>query len=175
MAELPPIFTHLTPDQRRWVWAALSVAGDLGCEAYLVGGVVRDLALGRESRDMDLTVVGDASRFAEQLAERLEGKVVGRSQFLTYKISLGEAVLDVATARRETYERPGALPSVSPGTLQDDLARRDFSINAMAVALDGETFDGPIDPFNGRDDLRAGPSTNTCIGGIELAVSWRRL
>ena len=156
MAELSPIFTHLTPDQRRWVRAASSVAGDLGCEAYLVGGVVRDLALGRESRDMDLTVVGDASRFAEQLAERLEGKVVGRSQFLTYKISLGEAVLDVATARRETYERPGALPSVSPGTLQDDLARRDFSINAMAVALDGETFDGPIDPFNGRDDLRAG-------------------
>ncbi|MCH8062319.1 MAG: CCA tRNA nucleotidyltransferase [Chloroflexi bacterium] len=156
MAELPPILMHLTPDQQRWVRAASSVARELGCEAYLVGGVVRDLVLGRESRDMDLTIEGDASRFAERLAERLGGEVVGRSQFMTYKISLGEAVLDVVTARRETYERPGALPSVSPGTLQDDLARRDFSINAMAVALDEEAWDRPIDPFNGRDDLREG-------------------
>ncbi len=156
MAELPPILTRLTPDQRRWIRAASSVAGELGCEAYLVGGVVRDLLLERESRDMDLTVVGEASRFVERLAERLDGEVVGRSQFMTYKISLGEAVLDVAAARSETYERPGALPSVSPGTLQDDLARRDFSINAMAVALDEGTWEGPIDPFNGGDDLRAG-------------------
>lgn len=156
MAELPPILSRLTPDQERWIRAASSVAGALGCDVYLVGGVVRDLVLGRESRDMDLTVVGDASLFAEQLAERLDGEVVGRSQFMTYKISLGEAVLDVATARNETYERPGALPSVSPGTLQDDLARRDFSINAMAVALDEDTWERPIDPFNGGDDLRVG-------------------
>lgn len=156
MVQLPPILMHLTPDQQRWVRAASGVAEELSCEAYVVGGVVRDLLLGRESRDMDLTLIGDASRFAERLAERLDGEVVARSQFMTYKISLGEAVLDVATARRETYERPGALPSVSPGTLQDDLARRDISINAMAVALDEGMSDGPIDPFNGRDDLRAG-------------------
>lgn len=156
MAELPPILTQLTPEQQRWIRAASSVAGELGCEAYLVGGVVRDLLLDRESRDMDLSVVGDASRFADELAVRLGGEVVGRSQFMTYKISIEDAVLDVATARSETYERPGALPSVSPGTIRDDLARRDFSINAMAVALEEGTSDDPIDPFKGRDDLRAG-------------------
>ena len=156
MARLTQLLTRLTPDQQRWIRAASSVARELGCDAYLVGGVVRDLVLGRESRDMDFTVVGEASRFAEQLAARLDGEVVVRSQFMTYKISLGEAALDIATARSETYERPGALPSVTPGRLQDDLARRDFSINAMAVALEEETWEGLIDPFNGRDDLRAG-------------------
>ena len=125
---------------------------------YLVGGAVRDLLLGRGRADIDLVVEGDPGDLAAALgAEILES----HSRFGTFKLALGAAtcgrdeVLDVASARRESYVRPGALPTVEPGApIRTDLARRDFTVNAMAVAL-AEPRE-LIDPYDGQADLEAG-------------------
>ena len=122
--------------------------------AYLVGGSVRDVLLGRPPRfDFDLAVVGDAAAYAEQLAEGLGGRVAVHGRFGTATVHYGDrAHVDVATARTETYSAPGALPDVAPAdSIEADLARRDFTINAMAVSLpDGEL----IDPHRGVEHLR---------------------
>jgi tRNA nucleotidyltransferase (CCA-adding enzyme) len=118
---------------------------------YLVGGAVRDLLLGRGRSDIDLVVVGDAAR----LAARLGAKTVEHERFATAKVELDGHEVDIATARTETYPSPGALPAVEPaGSIEADLGRRDFTINAMAVPLGGER--GPIDPHGGRADLENG-------------------
>jgi tRNA nucleotidyltransferase (CCA-adding enzyme) len=119
--------------------------------AYLVGGAVRDLLLGRGRADLDLVVVGDAAA----LAVRLGAEVTRHERFATAKVQLGGHEVDVATARTERYARPGALPDVEPAaSIEDDLGRRDFSLNAMAVPLLGEAR--LIDPHGGRADLEAG-------------------
>ena len=120
---------------------------------YLVGGSVRDLLLGRPVMDLDLVAQGGGPRVAEALAADLGGRVSARSQFGTAKLVVGEQTLDVATARLETYAQPGALPTVRPGTLRDDLARRDFTVNAMAAHLDAETFGVIEDRMGGGADL----------------------
>lgn len=124
---------------------------------YVAGGFVRDVHLGRDLVDVDLVVEGDAFRFAGALARRLAGKLARHPAFGTGRIVLADGVeVDVAMARRETYRRPGALPQVEPGSIAEDLARRDFAINALAVRLDGEGGPELLDPFGGLDDLRAG-------------------
>ncbi len=117
---------------------------------YLVGGAVRDLLLGRGRADLDLVVEGNAAG----LAARLGSEVVEHDRFATAKVRLDEHEVDIATARTETYASPGALPDVEPASLLDDLARRDFTINAMAVPIDGEPR--LIDPHGGREDLAEG-------------------
>ncbi|HEY5054315.1 MAG TPA: hypothetical protein VII45_13000 [Solirubrobacterales bacterium] len=117
---------------------------------YLVGGAVRDLLLGRGRADLDLVVEHDAAG----LAARLGSDVVEHDRFATAKVNLDGHEIDIATARTETYAAPGALPDVRPAGLLDDLARRDFTINAMAIPLVGEPR--LIDPHGGRDDLAAG-------------------
>jgi tRNA nucleotidyltransferase (CCA-adding enzyme) len=121
--------------------------------AYLVGGTVRDLLLGRPPRfDFDLAVVGDAELFARDLAERLAGSVTTHDRFGTATVHYDAAHVDLATARTESYAAPGALPDVAAATsIEADLRRRDFTINAMAVALPGGEL---IDPFNGEEHLR---------------------
>lgn len=116
---------------------------------YVVGGAVRDLLLGRGRADLDLVVEGDA--FA--LAARLGAEPVEHERFGTAKVELGEHEVDIAAARRETYPEPGALPEVAPAALDEDLRRRDFSVNAMAIPLTGEPR--LIDPYDGRADLEA--------------------
>ena len=123
---------------------------------YLVGGAVRDVLLGTPAADLDLTVEGDGMRMAQALAQTVGGRVVARSQFGTARIRAGMQVADIATARRERYSRPGSLPVVAPGSLQEDLARRDFSIHAMAVALMPGSWGELVDPNGGRQDLEAG-------------------
>jgi tRNA nucleotidyltransferase (CCA-adding enzyme) len=120
--------------------------------AYLVGGAVRDLLLYRPGFDVDLVVVGDAEEYARALAERLDGRVVSHGRFGTAVVHYGEGRhLDVAMARTERYPQPGALPEVSPAaTIDEDLGRRDFTINAMAVSLPDQEL---IDPFSGRSHL----------------------
>jgi tRNA nucleotidyltransferase (CCA-adding enzyme) len=120
--------------------------------AYLVGGAVRDLFLYRPGFDVDLAVVGDAEAYANALAERLEGRVVTHGRFGTAVVHYGDRRhLDVAMARTETYPEPGALPEVAPAaTIEEDLARRDFTINAMAVSLPDREL---VDPFSGRSHL----------------------
>jgi tRNA nucleotidyltransferase (CCA-adding enzyme) len=144
-------------DERRALAAVRRVAGKHGLETYLVGGSVRDLILGRPSTDRDVTVVGDAVSLAQDVARRLGvPHPVIHPTFGTATLRVGTINLDLITARRETYPHPGALPVVEPSTLADDLARRDFTINAMALGLTGPHTSALIDPHGGLDDLRAG-------------------
>jgi tRNA nucleotidyltransferase (CCA-adding enzyme) len=121
-----------------------------GSPVYLVGGAVRDLLLERPRTDIDVAVEGDV----RPLADALGGEVVEHERFATATVAVDGLLVDLAMARAETYERPGALPTVTPATITDDLARRDFTINAMAVPLEGEPR--LIDPHGGVGDLRAG-------------------
>ena len=127
-----------------------------GMPLYLVGGSVRDLLLHQPIKDLDLVVEGDAADLASALAEEHGEKVAFHPRFGTATISLQGKRVDLATARKETYFRPGALPEVSPGSLHEDLARRDFSVNAMAIALIGPGEGTLIDQHGGRRDLEAG-------------------
>jgi tRNA nucleotidyltransferase (CCA-adding enzyme) len=122
-----------------------------GDPLYLVGGAVRDLLLGRGRTDIDLVVVGDAAA----LASRLGAEVVAHERFGTAKVELDGHQVDIATARSERYPRPGALPVVEPAArIEDDLGRRDFTINAMAIPVHGEPF--LVDPHGGQADLASG-------------------
>ncbi len=147
---------HLPGEALALVREAGALAAARRVELYLVGGVVRDLLLGRSSSDLDLVVEGDAIGLAEALAEQAGGKLVVHHRFGTAKVRLGKQTVDLAMARAETYVRPGALPRVRSGSLHDDLARRDFTVNAMALRL---LPDGPgdlVDPFDGQQDLEEG-------------------
>lgn len=130
----------------------LAAVRDVAAEpVYLVGGAVRDLLLGRGRADVDLIVEGDAAA----LASRLGADVVSHERFSTAKVGLDGHEVDIAAARSETYPHPGALPVVEPAAgVEADLARRDFTINAMAIPLHGEPR--LIDPHVGKADLDAG-------------------
>ena len=131
------------------------LADESGLCLYLVGGTVRDMFLGRPRTDIDLAVEGDGMEFAGRLAEAAGGRHAPNPRFLTATVDLPEGnSLDVATARSEVYERPGALPRVASAPMDVDLARRDFTINAMAVSLNGRSFGDLVDPFEGRTDLQ---------------------
>jgi tRNA nucleotidyltransferase (CCA-adding enzyme) len=121
-----------------------------GLPAYLVGGAVRDLLLNRDRADVDVAVEGGVS----ELARRLGGDVRVHERFATATVRVDGLEVDLAATRRETYERPGALPVVRPAPITDDLARRDFTVNAMAVPLAGTPQ--LIDPHGGLADLRRG-------------------
>ena len=135
---------------------ASEVAADHEVGLYLVGGTVRDILSGTRPADLDLVATDSAPEFSTTLAEGLGGDVVARSQFGTAKLKVDGVEIDLASARRESYASPGALPEVEQGTIDDDLARRDFSINAMAASLANESWGELLDPFGGRADLEAG-------------------
>jgi tRNA nucleotidyltransferase (CCA-adding enzyme) len=135
---------------------AAQLAHERSLPLYLVGGVVRDVLLGRETLDMDLVAEGDARSLAVALAHRLDGRAVTHDQFGTATFVSGGLRIDVAMARTERYPAPGALPEVAPGSIHDDLRRRDFTINAVACALLPEAFGRVVDPLGGRRDLQAG-------------------
>jgi tRNA nucleotidyltransferase (CCA-adding enzyme) len=126
---------------------------------YLVGGAVRDLLLRERSFDIDLAVEGDGIAFAHELARRLGGHVRAHPKFRTAVVAAAEAGMfeglhvDVASTRTELYDFPAALPTVEPAPLRSDLARRDFTINAMAVSLRPDDFGTLFDPFGGLRDL----------------------
>ncbi len=127
------------------------LAAGRGERLYLVGGGVRDLLLGEANLDIDLVVAGDALALARKLAGA--GKLTVHRRFNTAKLQWRRWSVDLAAARSETYARPGALPTIKPGSLADDLFRRDFSINAMAIELSPEGYGQLIDLYGGRDDL----------------------
>lgn len=137
------------------VLEAITEADDPAEPVYVVGGAVRDALLGHPSYDLDLVVEGDVPAFAERLAGRLGGRVQTHAAFGTAEILYEGGEIDVATARAETYPEPAALPQVRPATLDDDLARRDFTINAIAASLRREDFGRLVDPHHGRADLAA--------------------
>ena len=141
-----------------WVKDRLHDAGKLADQldlaVYLVGGIVRDVFLDHVRMDIDLMVVGDGIRFAKRLAHEHQGCMTPHSRFGTATVAFPDRTrLDIATARSEHYEMPAILPRVSPDTLEADLARRDFSINAMAICLNTPQRGMIIDPHNGRRDL----------------------
>ena len=148
--------TRLLPEQLRLLRDAGAAATGMGVGLYLVGGTVRDLLASRATVDLDLTAAGGPEDFPDLLAARLEGEVEARSQFGTAKLKAGGIEVDLAAARTESYAHPGALPTVAPGGIDRDLARRDFSINAMAISLGTETWGELKDPFQGRRDLDRG-------------------
>ncbi len=120
---------------------------------YLVGGAIRDLLLERHNLDLDLVVEGDAIKLARELAASQPALLTVHPRFGTAKLHWPGRSADLATARAESYAEPGALPTVRPGTIKDDLARRDFTINAMAVELNPRRFGDLIDPHGGRRDI----------------------
>ncbi len=144
-----------------WVRDALPVirrvADEMGLPVYLVGGVVRDLLLERPSEDVDLVVEGDGIAFAQALAAETGGRTHPHPPFLTAVVTLpGGHRIDVASARTEFYRTPAALPEVETSLIRQDLYRRDFTINALAVALSGDRYGQLLDFFGGRRDLDRG-------------------
>jgi tRNA nucleotidyltransferase (CCA-adding enzyme) len=137
--------------------AALSKAETLarskGERLYLVGGAVRDLLLGEPVFDIDLVLEGNAIALAEELKREENSKITLHKPFLTASIAWPDLSIDLTTARSESYARPGVLPAVHPGTLKDDLFRRDFSINSMAISLTDEDYGQLTDLYGGLDDL----------------------
>ena len=149
-------------DRGRLLALVVQQASQFGLALYIVGGAVRDLVLGKPFNDFDLTVEGDAITLARALASKHGGGMTAHTKFGTAKWFLPRelrsntgvhATLDLISARSETYEQPAALPTVTFGTIEDDLRRRDFTINAIAIRLDGAHFGELRDEFNGLDDI----------------------
>jgi tRNA nucleotidyltransferase (CCA-adding enzyme) len=140
--------------ERLWP-AAAEASGDVN-GLYLVGGAVRDLLLEEPSFDIDLAVEGDGIAFAERLAAALGGRMHAHEKFHTAVVIAGRLRVDVASARTEHYEYPAALPTVEHSSIRQDLYRRDFTINAMAVSLLPADFGLLFDPYDGESDLRRG-------------------
>lgn len=127
-----------------------------GVQAYAVGGCVRDWALGMATAtDLDVAVEGDGIAFAKHVAGALGGSVTAHPQFGTATLQLRHLRIDVASCRKETYAKPAAYPQVTAGRLRDDLFRRDFTVNAMAMAIAPRALGRLIDPFKGMADLKA--------------------
>jgi tRNA nucleotidyltransferase (CCA-adding enzyme) len=132
-----------------------NLAGEMGFSAYVVGGMVRDLLLGLQTIDVDIVIEGQGIHFARSLADRLHAKVRCHERFGTATLTLSDRLrVDIATARTESYERPAALPRVSPGSIRDDMVRRDFTINTLAASLMPGEFGRVLDDFGGVRDLR---------------------
>ena len=163
--------SKLPEDIQELIYLASDVASRNSIPAYLVGGFVRDLILGIKNLDLDIVVEGNGIKFAEDFAGILKAKLIRHRRFGTATIilrhnlkiapstSLGVSgersrTIDIATARKEVYPRPAYLPVVTSGTLRDDLARRDFTVNAMAISIMESDFGRLIDFFCGKDDLR---------------------
>jgi len=157
------------PEPARDAALAIAAAGDaLGVGIHLVGGPVRDFLLDRPLRDVDLVAEprGEMKNTEESAAAAVAGaaqlkgaRVVVHPRFGTVRIELDGFVVDVATVRSETYDAPGALPTVAPGGLEEDLRRRDFTVNGMAAPLNAAARKGRsalIDPGEGMLDLERG-------------------
>ena len=156
---MPNIATLLERTLPSGALEGLRLAGILAAEgeseaeaAYLVGGSVRDALLGLTPGDMDLSVVGNAPRFAVSFADKGGGVVEAVSQFGTARVGLPAGRFDLAMSRTETYATPGALPTVKSSGIQEDLSRRDFTINAMAVDLSPSNWGDLVDPHGGFSD-----------------------
>ncbi len=164
--EVPPLLSRKRNIRARLqarlpehVLTLLRLAGRVGermeVSAFVVGGFVRDLLLGRSNLDVDLVIEGDGIAFARALAQEIRAKVTVHDRFGTAIVVLPDGFkLDVATARTEYYEYPTALPTVERSSIKKDLCRRDFTINALAVRLNAGRFGELIDFYGGQRDLK---------------------
>lgn len=138
----------------RVIEAAKRLGADTETDVYLVGGYVRDLLLGRELSDIDLMVVGDGIAFARRLANALSvSTIIPFPEFGTAAIPFEAGPIEVATARTESYQASSRKPNIRRASLEEDLSRRDFTINAMALSISQEAFGELADPFGGVHDL----------------------
>jgi len=137
-----------------------TIADEQGIEAYAVGGYVRDQLLGRKCKDIDVVIVGDGIAFARLVAKRFgRQKIVAYERFRTAMLPIDSSEIEkieFVGARKESYHRDSRKPDVQSGSLENDLSRRDFTINALAVSLNREHLGEIVDPFDGRSDLERG-------------------
>ena len=132
------------------------LADERGLSVYFVGGGVRDLLLKRENWDLDLTVEGDGIAFARLVADRYGAGLAVFERFATARLAFPDGLkMDIATTRRESYAQPAVLPTVQPASIEEDLHRRDFTINAIAMQLNPGQFGRLLDAYGGQRDLRA--------------------
>ena len=129
------------------------VADEMGVQAYAIGGFVRDIFLDRPSKDIDIVVLGNGIQFAEQVAAALKVKVSVFKNFGTAMLKYQDVEVEFVGARKESYRSDSRKPIVENGTLEDDQKRRDFTINALAIALHANQFGELIDPFGGLTHL----------------------
>ena len=130
-------------------------ADEAGLEAYVIGGYVRDIFLGRPSKDIDVVVVGSGIELARMVARKL-GRGASLSVFKNFgtaQVKSGDMEIEFVGARKESYTRDSRNPIVEDGTLEDDQNRRDFTINAMALCLNKERYGELVDPFDGLTDM----------------------
>ena len=146
----------LPSEYRSFLNQASALAGSLDCRIYLVGGVVRDLLLKKGVFDLDVVVEGDAIDFVQALSDKLGLKFKKHHAFGTASVYFGKHKVDFATARKEYYTGWGVLPVVQPSNLKDDLFRRDFTINAMAISLNKGDYGRLVDYYEGLSDLKKG-------------------
>jgi len=148
---LHSLLATLAPEQQNAIAAIQAATQATNMPAYLVGGAIRDWFLGVPAiSDLDFVVEGDAIAFAQHLEQHRGGTTIAHERFRTATWQLDGYAVDITTARRETYARPAALPTVEPSDIVTDLRRRDYTINAMALRLSDETL---LDPFDGRADM----------------------
>lgn len=151
------------------VFLPVSVAAkNMGAKVYVVGGFVRDLVLGVDNDDIDFVCVGDGIKLAEEFSKMVVGELTVYENFGTAMVMVpkyGNLKVEFVGARKEAYERGSRKPFVFNGTLEDDLNRRDFTINAMCISINKEDFGDLIDLFGGVDDLRDG--VIRCVGNPE--------
>ena len=134
-----------------------SIADRLSVQAFVVGGFVRDRLLGKDVKDIDIVVVGEGVSFGEEVARELgRTNLVVFEKFGTAMLQLDDWKLEFVGARKESYSKYSRKPNVESGTLDDDLSRRDFTVNAMAVSLNAADYGRLLDPFNGQQEMRDG-------------------
>lgn len=150
------IETRLTPEQQRALALVTDVARAQEMNVYLTGGTIRDLVTGFPIRDLDFTVQGNVLKLQKDL-ERAGASITGLDEALKvlYVTLPGNVRAEVSMARSETYDKPGKPPAVAPATITEDLRRRDFTVNAMALSLNPGSRGLLLDPFNGMADIEA--------------------
>lgn len=152
------LLRHLSPTMQSHLHQIRQLATEQTTAVYFVGGLVRDLLLGQSSHDLDVVLEGNALHFAEAIQSRYGGQLTLHPRFgtATWRPAESAAIIDFITARAESYTQPGALPVVEPATIVEDLARRDFTLNALAVRLDDPHFGTLLDLHGGLADLQLG-------------------
>ena len=152
------LIEHLPEEVRTILESVRDTAQEEQCSVYIVGGFVRDLLLSVPTQDLDFVVEGSGGQFAQALIRKMpEGKLTQHVKFGTAQIIFPDGShLDVASTRWEHYSFPGALPQVEESCLRDDLFRRDFTINSMAICLNAERYGELVDYYSGKRDLQQG-------------------
>ena len=149
------IIEFFPPDLKGILEVVSSVSKLLKAKTYLVGGIIRDALLGIPNYDIDIVVEGDGIEFGQKLADRFDAKLEIHRKFGTSVLVLENGQhIDIATARVEYYKKPAALPSIESGSIKQDLARRDFTINSLALSLSKKNYGEILDYFGGRQDLK---------------------